>query len=386
MRIAQVTATYPPYKAGTGNVCYHNSVELARLGHHVVVYTAAGSPTRLEDTEGISVRRLSPIIRFGNAPLLPGLLGLNDVDIIHLHLPFIFGAELVWGVSGLRKIPMVVTYHNDLIGRGLRRLLFDSYTFLSVGRVLSAARKIAVVSEDHALHCAQAPLFRKRWKDIVEIPNGVDTDWFHPLEAEPDIRRKYKIPDTASLLLFVAALDRAHHYKGLATLFQAVGGLSREDVRLLVVGEGELRETYRLQAEKMGIGRQTIFAGSVSDSDLPAYYRSADIFILPSHVLESFGMVLVEAMACGIPVIATNLPGVRSVVSDGEDGFLIPPMRADSLAEKILFMLDHSEIRKEMGIRGRKKAETKYAWRRIAPRLLRMYEDVLGLSESQGAT
>jgi glycosyltransferase involved in cell wall biosynthesis len=378
MRIAQITATFPPYMAGTGNVCFHNAVELARLGHRVTVYTAAGpSAEPAEDPDGIAVRRLPAVIRFGNAPLLPGLLGIRDEDILHLHLPFIFGAELVWAVSRLRNIPLVVTYHNDLIGVGFRRVLFGAYTFLSVGAVLNAARKIAVVSEDHARHCAQAPLFSRRERDVVEIPNGVDTRLFRPDAGGADIRRRHGIPVADAVVLFVAALDRAHHYKGLETLFQSFSIIPQGNTRLMIVGEGELKDHYRLRAAQLGIGDRTTFAGSVSTADLPLYYNAADIFVLPSHVLESFGMVLVEAMACGKPVIASDLPGVHSVVADGTDGFLTPPADADALAEKIRWLIDHPERGRAMGRCGRAKAESRYAWLNIAPRILRMYEDAL---------
>lgn len=385
MRIAQITATFPPYMAGTGNVCYHNARELARLGHRVTVYTAAGPSQATNDPEGVVVRRLPAVIRFGNAPLLPGLLRIRGEDVIHLHLPFIFGAELIWAVSKLRNIPLVVTYHNDLIGAGFRRLLFDAYTFLSVGTVLGAARKIAVVSEDHARYCAQAPLFQKRRQDVVEIPNGVDTGLFRPLADAAGIRRKHGISASNPVILFVGALDRAHHYKGLSTLFQAVSKIARDNARLVIVGEGELKDHYRAQAAKIGIGERTIFTGSISVSELPLYYNNADVFVLPSHTLESFGMVLVEAMACGKPVIATDLPGVRSVVANGKDGFLVPPADADALAGKIRFLIDHPGKRREMGRCGRAKAESKYAWPKIAPRILRMYEEALGTRNPSGA-
>jgi glycosyltransferase involved in cell wall biosynthesis len=207
--------------AGTGNVCYYNALELARRGHQVSVYTAAGPLPNKFDPPGVTVHRLPAVLRFGNAPLLPGLMRIRDVDIIHLHYPFIFGAEIIWAVSKLRRIPFVITYHNDLIGQGLRRPLFDAYTLLTANAVLGAARKLGVVSIDHAKSCRMAGLFRRRWGDVVEIPNGVDTELFRPLPGDSIMRQKFGISTDDQVILFVGALDRAHYSKGLSILLEA---------------------------------------------------------------------------------------------------------------------------------------------------------------------
>ena len=383
MRIAHVTATFPPYMAGTGNVCYYNAMELARRGHQVSVYTAAGPSPSSFDPPGVTVYRLPSLLRFGNAPLLPGLMGIRDVDIIHLHYPFIFGAELVGLVAVQRRIPLVLTYHNDLIGEGLRRYLFDLYSPLSTNLVLGVARKVAVVSVEHARACRIAALLKRRWKDVVEIPNGVDTELFQPLPGDLAVRRKFGISPDNPMILFVGALDQAHYSKGVSTLLRAFAEIAGANIILLIVGEGEWKARYQAQAMKLGIGRRTIFAGSVPFTNLPQYYNSADIVVLPSE-LESFGMVLIEAMACKKPVIATDLESVRSVVTDGSEGMLISPKDADSLAGKIQYLLNNSKVRQEMGEKGRAKVETRYAWPKIIPRLIRMYEEVLeGRTESR---
>ena len=113
MRVAHVTATFPPHYTGTGMVCYYNALGLARLGHEVTVFTADYPPGDYTYPEEITVRRLLAMFRIGNAPLLPGLLGLKEFDIIHLHHPFIFGAELIWAVSKVRKIPYIITDHHQ---------------------------------------------------------------------------------------------------------------------------------------------------------------------------------------------------------------------------------------------------------------------------------
>ncbi|HVX29433.1 MAG TPA: glycosyltransferase, partial [Nitrolancea sp.] len=109
MRIAHVTATFPPYYGGTGNVCYHNARVLAARGHHVEVFTA-DAPGRIDDPAGVIVNRLRPIVQVGNAPVLPSLLRLRQFDLVHLHYPFYTGAEFV----SLARLPYVITYHQDV--------------------------------------------------------------------------------------------------------------------------------------------------------------------------------------------------------------------------------------------------------------------------------
>src|SRR6185437_943323 len=119
VRIALVTATFPPYLAGTGNVCYHNALGLAAAGHDVTVFTAGYPPVGQTDPEGVTVRRLPVVFRLGNAPVLPGLLGMGRFDLVHLHYPFYFGSEMVLLKSLVNHVPYVVTYHQDVLLGGL---------------------------------------------------------------------------------------------------------------------------------------------------------------------------------------------------------------------------------------------------------------------------
>nr|MBC7245835.1 glycosyltransferase family 4 protein [Chloroflexota bacterium] len=177
-------------------------------------------------------------------------------------------------------------------------------------------------------------------------------------------------------------MDRAHFFKGMTVLLQSLIYVCNRHVRLLVVGEGNLRPAYQQRALRLGLDEQVIFCSQVSDTELPAHYALCDVLVLPSTTMgEAFGLVLLEAMACGKPVIASNLPGVRSVVSNGEDGLLVQPGDAHELAEKISMLLDDPRRRQEMGERGRAKVVEKYAWPKIIPRLVRVYEEVLAWGE-----
>jgi glycosyltransferase involved in cell wall biosynthesis len=379
MRIAHVTATFPPYYSGTGLVCYHNALELARRGHDVTVLTAAHPPGTYEYPPEIRVQRLPVAFRIGNAPLLPGLLWLRGYDIIHLHYPFIFGAEMIWMLAQRTGIPYIITHHNDLIGDGIRKHLFAAYAAVSARLVMSKASKFGVVSLSHAEACRLTPIFRACWDDVVEIPNGVDTNLFHPTADSHQVYQEYGIAEDTFVLLFVGALDRAHHFKGVPYLLQAFAKLQLDDANmmLLVVGDGDLKEYFASLAGDLNISAKTVFPGSRQHNDLPAFYAASDIAVLPSLPPESFGMVLIEAMACGKPVIASNLPGVRSVVNDGEDGLLVEPGNVADLAAKIQQLLDDPQRRQEMGKRGRAKVERQYSWDAIGAKLEQIYHNVV---------
>jgi len=120
------------------------------------------------------------------------------------------------------------------------------------------------------------------------------------------------------------------------------------------------------------------FCGRVSDAELPAHYALSDLVVLPSTTMgEAFGVVLLEGMACGKPVVASNLPGVRTVVQDGEDGLLARAGDAEDLAAKLALLLEDPARCRAMGARGRAKVEARYAWPRIIEQLVGVYERVL---------
>lgn len=358
-------------------VCWHNARGLAARGHAVTVFTA-NHPAGLHDyPPELDVRRLSVVFRIGNAPLLPALLGLRDFDVVHLHHPFIFGAELMLAALTARGIPFVLTHHNDLVGDGLRPLLFDTYSALSAPLLFRRATRLLAVSLDHAAHCRLAPLFRRRSEAVVELPNGVDAQHFRPGLDGTAVRRRYTVPDAAPLVLFVGVLDRAHHFKGAGRLLQAFAELTHPTAVLMLVGDGELREAFAQQAAALGIAERVRFVGKVANADLPPYYTACDVAVLPTAPPESFGMVLIEAMACARPVIASNIPGVRAVVSDGLDGLLVQPGNQADLTAKLGALLADPAIARSMGARGRAKVEAHYAWEVIIPRLEAAYEEVV---------
>ncbi|MCU0490676.1 MAG: glycosyltransferase family 4 protein, partial [Chloroflexaceae bacterium] len=358
LRVAHVTATFPPYRGGTGNVCYHNARELAWRGHMVEVITAAvpGAPA-LEERDGFTIRRLRPLLRVGNAPVLPGLLhALQGFDLIHLHYPF-FGGELTTLAAALRRTPLVITYHQDVFLPGVMGLIATSLRHTLGRATLRHATRLLFTSADYGRASYVRPMLGGREWTLGELPNGVDVRRFCPGPADQALRLRHGLQPDDHVLLLVAGLDQAHAFKGVAVLLQALTRLS-PTFKAVLVGDGDMRDGYVASAAALGLGQRVVFAGRVSDDDLPNYYRSADVTVLPSVTMgEAFGLVLVESFACGTPVIASNLPGVRTVVQHGQDGLLVAPGEAAALADAIQQLCQHPDRGATMGQRGRQRVE-----------------------------
>jgi glycosyltransferase involved in cell wall biosynthesis len=379
MRIAHVSATFPPDCTGAATVCYHDALGLARMGHEVTVLTAERPLGDWADPEGLTVRRLRAALRTGNAPCLPGLLRLKGYDIVHLHYPFYFGGEAVFLGSLFARQKYVVTYHQDVLFRGPLRAVEAVHHALLGRQILGRAERVLATSLDYARASRLSTLLEKAPSKVGELPNGVDVERFHPEVESGPVRTLYGIGPGERVVLFVGGLDKAHYFKGVEILLQALALRPDDGARLLIVGEGDRRQAYQKQAAELGLLERVRFCGRVSDKEMPSHYAACDVLVLPSTTMgEAFGVVLLEAMASGKPVIASNLPGVRTVVRDGVDGTLVRPGDAQELSIRLGQLLDRSqEERRSMGELGRKKVVERYSWERIVAQLETEYQNVI---------
>jgi glycosyltransferase involved in cell wall biosynthesis len=381
LRIAHLTATFPPYPGGAGNTCYRFAKGQAERGHQVEVFTvsAEGDPP---DPGRAIVHRIDPVLAIGNAPLIPAMAGIEGFDVIHLHYPFIFGSELtLFGrlTRRRRRQALLVHYKNRLVAKGGRQIPFESYEHTIAPLLMRAADRICVLSPDHA---ASVPYLRRIGQrdpaKLIEMPNGVDTRLFAPGPDDAGVRDAAGIPDDAVVAAFVATLDRAHHFKRLDITLRAIAALDDERVHLLVAGGGELLDDFRRQASAAGIAGRVHFLGRVPHARLPGVLRAADLLLLTTEPPESFGIVLIEAMACGLPTIVTEYPGVRAVVDEGKTGLLVPPGNPHAVAAAIHRMLDSGPSgRGDMGIAGRDKAERLWSWPSLLDRMDAAYAEAI---------
>ena len=377
MHVTHIVA-FPPFRDGTGTVCYYNARALRELGCEVTVY--APRLALSADDERLDFYRFMPCwLAIGNAYLTPQLLSIERTDLVHLHLPFIFGSELVLGRILLTGLPLVVTYHSDLLSSELvRKFGFSAYNRSSMPFVLNRARRIVVTSIDYAFSSFYgSSIFQRRRHELVEVPNGVDIDSFRPGIDTNSIKARHSLQRDEAVLLFVSSLDPSHSRKGLDLLLGALSHLHTHALRLIVVGEGAMRPAYEEMSRQMGLDGRVVFAGKVAQDELPAYYSASDMVVIPSRPPEAFGLALAQGMAAAKPVIGSNIPGVRTVVKDSETGFLIEPGNIAALAERIEQLARDPELRGRMGCQGRMRMVQGYTWRRSGERLLAVYQELL---------
>ena len=374
MRIAHITATFPPYWAGTGNVAYNQARVLHEMGHEVEVFTARpqqGDPLSF----AFPVHYLPTLGRIGNAPFTPGLVRkLRGFDLLHLHYPYIFGAELTLLAARLSDIPLVVMYHNDLLSPGLKGALFDGYSRAVQPRVLSRAVTVIATTRDYAEHSLLA---KARIRSLTVVPNAVDSSL---LTATP---HHNPMGNAIPYVLFVGAMDGAHFFKGVRVLIDAASHLTELPLHVVLVGEGDRREQYETYARSQNL-HNVHFLGRVSLSDLQGLYSHALATVLPSTTLgEAFGLVLLESWAHHTPVIASNLPGVRSLVDENTDGLLAPPGDSRALAAIIARLLANPALARQMGRAGYDKVRRQYTWEHVGFLLHSIYERTLAVENQR---
>lgn len=368
MKIAEVTSTFPPYKAGMGNVAYYNAWSLTTLGHDVTVFTTKYKQTVFHaDEYPFKVQRLSAWFRYGNAGILPQLFyKLQNFDIIHLHYPFFGGAEVVYFLDKIKDLNLIVTYHMDVVGQGLASKFFKWHQNYVAPKILDRADKIIVTSYDYAKNSNLKSRLEIEPEKFVEIPIGVNQLLFKPRYRDNNIIDQYDLYNK-QVILFVGGLDKAHYFKGVNILIQAIKKINaRDDFKLIIVGEGDLKQSYQSLVESLGLQRKVVFTGFVTDDLLPRFYSVANMLVLPStDKSEAFGTVSLEAMSSGIPVIASDLPGVRSVVEKKKTGLLVKPGNVNNLADMIEFLLKNPLLAKEYGRAGRGKIIANYTLDKI---------------------
>jgi len=381
LRIAHLTATFPPYPGGAGNTCYRFAKGQAERGHEVEVFTAP-SEGKPPDPGGAVVHRIEPVLSIGNAPLIPSVARIGGFDVVHVHYPFIFGAELtLLGRlrTSRRRQALLLHYKNRLVGKGGRKALFEAYEHTVSPLLARAADRVCVLSPDHAHSVSYLRRIQQRAPEkLVEMPNGVDTQLFKPGAGDPRLRQSLGIPDGALVAAFVATLDRAHHFKRLDVAIAALAELGDERIHLMVAGGGELLDRFRADADTAGIGERVHFLGAVPHAELPDVLRAADLFLLTTEPPESFGIVLIEAMASGLPTIVTEYPGVGAVVDDGETGIVVRRGDSAAVAAGIRSLVEAGESgRARMGATGRAKAERLWSWPRLLDRMDDAYEQAI---------
>jgi len=371
MKITFITYIYPyperGYNPGVERVVQEFARELVQQGHEVHVLTPYrnGGVKNHERDEGVQIHRVSDTRRyFGRVGSLFSIdmLSLNwsitsysdllhSSDIVHTFTP------LIWKFFSTQ---MVAHYHHwDDPSNPIEYLYLPTSHYLW-RRCYTLANKIVAVSEYSAEDLASRGVDRDK---IEVVPNGVDTNKFSPGSSSLE----YKEWDTA--ILYVGPLVER---KGLKYLIKAMPDVLEHnpDTGLILVGGGDQDELENI-ALSLGIVDHIHFEGFVPEHDLPDYYRKADVFVFPS-LLEGFGMVLVEAMASGLPIVSTTSSAIPEVVDDA--GLLVEPRDSRALAQKVCLALENKNKWEQRSVQRVKK---EFSWEKTTKKLLDVYDGIL---------
>jgi glycosyltransferase involved in cell wall biosynthesis len=367
-RVLHVGKYYPPVPGGMERVL---QLLCERERHHVdsrVLVVNTGQRTHREVLNGIVVTRAGRLALIGSvgvSPMLPVELRrtVSDITVLHEPNPLALVADCITA----RRGPLVVYFHSEVVRPAWQyRLLYRPF----LTRVLNRADRIIVASPSMLESATQLAGYRHKCR---VIPYGIDTETLRLTPAIQARVRQIRTGLLAPLLLFVGRLVP---YKGVDVLIRA---LAATPGQLVIVGDGPLRASLQQLASTCGVASRVRFAGAVPDSEVLALYHACDLFVLPSVTrAEAFGMVQLEAMACGKPVISTDLPsGVPWVNQHDESGLIVPPGDIEALRAAIERLSVDTDLRERLGIGARRRVEAEFTAARMAERMVAVYRDVL---------
>ncbi len=362
MRIVHIYKDYPPILGGIENHVKLLAEGQSARGHAVTVLVT--NPRGLHSTEmlehHVRVVRAARFATVASTPLslaLPWRLLREQADIVHLHFPYPVGETAQWLLR--RGRGTVLSYHSDVV----RQASILRFYRPIMSRVLRSADAIVIGSPPMQNSAYLAPHQHK----LRLIPYGIPLDRFRrtSLSDQPD--------GSSFTLLFVG---RLRYYKGLDTLIRA---LPLTPARLRIVGIGPMEAEWRTLAQTLGVADRIEWLGEVPDEDLPGLYHQAHLFVLPaSHPSEAFGLVQVEAMAAGLPVVCTELgTGTTYVNIDGQTGLVVPPRDPERLAEAINLLIADPERRRALGRTAQARVEQEFALDVMIERVLALYVELL---------
>ena len=372
MKVLQTPVRFYPFIGGVEQYVYYVSRELAMLDDCEVKVICANeaSSVDVEVYNGINIRRLGYIGKVANTNItlsLPTTLYREDFDIIHTHIPTPWSADWSNIITRIKHKPLIVTYHNDIIGENLADKIAKIYNKTALKLLLNKADKIIITQDDYI----QSPHLENYKEKITTIPNGVDTQLFQPPQH----------PRKKNQIFFLSVLDKFHKYKGLDYLLDALTIIKEdiEDVQLVVGGKGELLEYYKEKTRKLHLEENVEFKGFLTDDQVKEYYAQSQVFVLPSisSLQEGFGIVLLEALSSKTPVVSTDIVGVAKDVTKTNSGIIVKPRNTSALADAITDILLDEDLQKQMGENGRRLVEEKYEWKSIAQKIHSLYEELL---------
>ncbi|MBI5912404.1 MAG: glycosyltransferase family 4 protein [Betaproteobacteria bacterium] len=365
MKICFYNVTASFIQGGLETYCWEAGRALARRGHRVSIVAGLGGEPRHEEVEllrfpfrreqewpdlGTRFRRLMERISFGRHSLAH-LVGAG-YDAVVVNKPFDF--PILWRARR-RGLAAQTVFRSG----GTEFYLGDRYFSRSVDHWLSTSRYNA------------AQVHARYGREVQVVHNGVDVDQFKPLARGTALRQRLGLPDSAQVL---ASVGRLVGWKGLRVILELLPQLP-QDVHFLVMGEGPEQARLREQAAQLGLGARVHFCGRIAHDELPQVLAQADLLVQPSLGEESFGITLVEAMACALPVLASRQGGMTEIVLSGVTGDLLPPGEVEAWRGAIAALLQQPDRMRALGAAGRERVVAEFTWAANAAKLERLLQE-----------
>lgn len=371
----QVSAYFKPHAGGSEWYCHELSRHLAKKGHEVHVITSRlyKDTAKDETTNGFEVHRYPCLgTVWGVNPLTLILHSLSKwkADVIHVHSYIFFTSNQAVLMAKLSGVPVLLHLHGgitsippatDLLTR-IRFHLKNAFYDATLGKwTVRAAHAVASVSKQDIERA------KKLWMlsddDLHWVPNAIDLDRFSGHDSDRQLN--------------VVFIGRLEPWKGIQTLLDVarIVGKERRDVNFIIVGDGSLMRYVRNNSSSFNDHIRVL--GQVPHTMIPSLLSETTVLVLPSYV-EGLPTVCLEALAAGVPMVASNVGGVPEVVLDGETGYLFPPGDTRVCSKRILELLSDETLRKGMGKRGRDLARQVYTWDNVVEKVEKIYDKISG--------
>ena len=397
MKILVLTTTFPRWKDDTTPAfVYELSKRLGEKGFEIVVLAPHHNGAKeFEFMDRMKVYRFPYFYpkKYQELCYEGGILpNLKRSNLAKLQFPLLFLSELFYAIKIIKKEKIDIIHSHWIIPSGLVGSILkrtyrkphittahagDVFTIRN-SKILSKIGSFVFKNSDkitaNSNYTKNAiTSIEDKIKDIVEIiPMGVDTSLFHPKHAtglRDDFEAEY----------LILSVGRLVEKKGVKYLIMAMKDVIKEfpNAKLIICGAGPEEENLENLTKKLNLKENVIFVGYIKNSDLPKYYTSSDIFILPSIKVkggdtEGLGVVLLEAMACGTPVIGSNTGGITDIIKHGESGFLVKPKDPEDIAEKIIVLLSNKELQQKFSEEGLKIVRERFSWNVIVKKFVKI--------------
>jgi len=352
MKIAQVVCIYPPSTGGIGMSAFKLQ-KILSVEQQSTVFTISHKKKEEEKQNSLEVIYLKPFLKLGYGAVPFSLLKkLKDFDLIYFHYPFFGTAFIIYLFKILHpQKKLVIHYHMDVKHKNILFKILSWPEKLIKNSLFKKSSTIVSASLDYIKNSQIKNIYKKYPEKFKEIPFSINTNEFIP---KPESKE--------NIILFVGGLDKAHYFKGVDILIQAFSKIENQEYRLKIIGEGDQKNKFMKLCQELKIEDRVKFLGKLEKNELIKNYQQAKITILPSiNSNEAFGIVLIESLSCGTPVIASNLPGVSKVFENEKSGIVIKPGDVLDLKEKIESIINNPEKLVSMEKEARIIAENKYS-------------------------